>query len=192
MAHLVFLRRVVNRKENLAHPALRLAGVLLEPLQRVVDLVVGNRQPLRRLPLHQLRPEERGRQLIDDGGALDAAHFQELVKLPGPHVVLLFELLDPLLHLLFGDCHVLPLGLLQLQFLVDQRAQHLRNDSLTILRRVRNIRRNQHHPRPRGEIVKRDHIVVDDRRNAGRRRAGLRLPRSGLSGGVRRCRAMPA
>jgi len=69
--NLVVLRRVIDREEDFGDPALRLARVLLDPLQRLVDLLVGDLSGLRGKPPHQLCPNDRRRQLIDQRAAVD-------------------------------------------------------------------------------------------------------------------------
>ena len=60
--------------------ATRLCGssvVLLEPLQRVVDLVVGDRIVSAAMLAHQLGPDDRRRDLVDERAAVDAVRLRE-------------------------------------------------------------------------------------------------------------------
>ncbi len=174
--HFLVLRRVVDREKDLGDPALRLADMLLDPLQRVVDLAVRDRRALHGLALDQLRPYDRRGQLVDQRAAVDAARLHELVERARLHVVLLLDLVERLVDLVVGRGHVLPLGFLQLQFLVDQRTQHLPGDALPVFRGVGNAGGDQHHADARDQVEGRDHLVVDDRGDLHvRRRRRARL-----------------
>ena len=137
--HFVLLLRVVDGEKDLGDAALRFVRGFLCALQRVIDLLVGHHIGLRHQSAHQLCPDDRCGQLIDQRAALDAVRLQDLVELPGLHVVLLFDLREGLVDLLVGSRDVLPFGFLHLQFLVDDRAQHLGGDALPCFGRVRQV-----------------------------------------------------
>jgi len=149
--------------------------MLLGAFQRLVDLVVGDFSGLRGLPPYQLCPDDPGGQLVDERRAVDAARLKHLVQLARFHVVLFFDLLQPVIDLSVGGGDVLLLGFLQLELLVDQRVQNLASDALAHLRRVGNVRRDHHHAHPRHEVEHRDDLVVDDSGDVHLRRSGGRL-----------------
>ena len=64
-------------EKDFGDPALRLVGIFLGALHRVIDFLVGNIDRLRRQTPHQLCPDDRRVQLIDQRAAIDAARFQK-------------------------------------------------------------------------------------------------------------------
>jgi hypothetical protein len=102
----------------------------------------------------------------------------EPVEPAGRHPVVFFDFPDGRVHLVGRRRDVLSLRLLRLDALVDQRAQDLRLQASAGFIRVRQPRRQDRQPRAVDEVVDRDHLVVDDRRDA------LRLLRAQL---WRRC-----
>ena len=156
------LARIVDCEVNLGDPVLGLPNLLLDPRERVLDLLVGDTCALDELALHQLVPDCRGLDLVRQRRARDAVLGEHLLKVALRHVVLLLQTIEGLVGVVLAHRDVELLGLLHLEFLVDQRAQDLRSDPLAHLLVVGELRRQQHEADASLEIAEGDHVLVDD------------------------------
>ncbi|MEJ0069959.1 MAG: hypothetical protein WDO24_15955 [Pseudomonadota bacterium] len=111
-------------------------------------------------------PGQARANLLDDRVARYLALFEIAVQPAGRHAVVGFDLADHGLDVAVVDLDAFGLGLLQLQPLVDQVAQDLREHLAECLGRFRLVQGQEQQPDARVDVEQRDHLVIDDRGDA--------------------------
>ena len=101
--------------------------------------------------------------LIPDGLRIDAIALEQGYQLPLLHMILAFQIGDPVVDLGFGHVDLEPRRLLQFEPLVDQTTKHFARQLLTVLGGIRQIRREQAKAHPGVEVVNGDRLLIDRR-----------------------------
>jgi hypothetical protein len=174
--------RVVDRHEDLAHPVLGLAGLLLQQALLVGDLGLRDLRLLAKLLADHVGPSDLHAQLVDQGAQVDAAAGELVAHAVRLHAVALLDVVQRLGDLLVGHHDVAALHLLQAQPLVDQLARRLAAQPVEHLGRDLQAGRQRQQPAAVVDVALGDHVPVhhgDDAARLRRRGPGGEQRREG-------------
>ena len=123
--HPRLIGREVDRQQDLRDGQLQILGTRGRLLQRQVDLVLGHHDPRPELAVDHLDPGDLAAQLVAHLVLADPALGQCGLEGADVEAVALGDGGQGLVDLVVADRELKPLGLLHLQLLVDEAAQHL-------------------------------------------------------------------
>ena len=136
------------------------------PLEGELDLLLRHHDPRPNLACDDLQPGDLGPELIAQGAWFDVAGGEIAQEGLPVRVVAAGDGVQGLVDLGFGDVQSQPSRLLQLQLLVDESTQDLWGEPLLGLGVVGQAARGDRKVEPVDQILTRDHVVVDDGRDA--------------------------
>ncbi len=152
---------VLGRDEDLGDVILHLPSLGLDRGEPRIDVGVADAVGRSDLGAEHAAPAELHADLVIEGADLRTPRGEPLGERPGRHVVALLQIDHRLGDILVGDGDLAPLHLLELEFLVDQLAHHLRGEAVEHLRRHRKPGGEGKEPAAVIDVLRGDRLAID-------------------------------